>query len=85
MNWLLLFVPVAIGLEFLAPDRHLLIFVTSSLALLPLAAWVGLGHRIACDTHRRRSWRASQRDFGNAAELIIALVALRAGLHDVVE
>jgi len=31
MNWLLLFVQVAIGLEFLAPDRHLLIFVTSSL------------------------------------------------------
>ena len=42
MNWLLLFVPVAIGLEFLAPDRHLLIFVTSSLALLPLLrGWAG--------------------------------------------
>jgi Ca2+:H+ antiporter len=41
MNWLLIFVPVAIGPEFLAPDRHLLIFVTSSLALLPLTAWLG--------------------------------------------
>ena len=41
MNWLLLFVPVAIGLEVFAPERHLLIFITSSLALLPLAAWLG--------------------------------------------
>jgi hypothetical protein len=41
MNWLLLFVPIAIGLELLAPDRHLLVFVTSSLALLPLAMWLG--------------------------------------------
>jgi hypothetical protein len=32
MNWLLLFVPIAIGLELLAPDRHLLVFVTSSLS-----------------------------------------------------
>ena len=41
MNWLLLFVPVAIGLEFLAPDSHLLVFAASSLALLPLAMWLG--------------------------------------------
>ena len=34
-------VRVAIGLEFLAPDRHLSYFVTSSLALLPLAALLG--------------------------------------------
>ena len=41
MNWLLVFVPVAIGLEVLAPERHLLVFLASSLALLPLAAWMG--------------------------------------------
>ena len=41
MNWLLLFVPLAIGVEFLAPERHLLIFVTSCLAILPLAGWMG--------------------------------------------
>jgi Ca2+:H+ antiporter len=28
MNWLLLFVPIAIGLELLAPDRHLLVTFT---------------------------------------------------------
>ena len=30
MKWLLLFVPIAIVLEFLSPDRHLLIFVTQA-------------------------------------------------------
>lgn len=41
MNWLLIFVPVAIALEHLAPDRYLLIFATSCLAILPLAGWMG--------------------------------------------
>ena len=41
MNWLLLFIPLAIGLEILAPERHLLVFVMSSLAILPLAGWMG--------------------------------------------
>jgi Ca2+:H+ antiporter len=35
LNWLLLFVPVAIGLEFLAPGSHTLIFVASCLAIVP--------------------------------------------------
>jgi Ca2+/H+ antiporter len=41
MNWLLIFVPIAIGLEFLAPERYLLVFATSALAILPLAGWMG--------------------------------------------
>jgi Ca2+:H+ antiporter len=41
MNWLLLLVPVAIGLEHLAPERHLLIFATACIAILPLAARMG--------------------------------------------
>ena len=40
MNWLLLFVPITIGLEVLAPERHLLIFAASCLAILPLAGWL---------------------------------------------
>jgi len=41
MNWLLLFFPVAIGLEVLAPERYLLVFAASSCAILPLAGWMG--------------------------------------------
>ena len=85
MNWLLLFVPVAIGLEFLAPDRHLLIFVTSSLALLLLAAWLGWATEQLATRIGEGVGGPLNATFGNAAELIIALVALRAGLHDVVE
>lgn len=41
MDVLLVFVPIAIALEVLASDHHLLIFVASSLAILPLAGWKG--------------------------------------------
>ncbi len=85
MNWLLLFVPVAIGLELLAPDRHLPVFVTSSLALLPLAMWLGRATEQLAERMGEGVGGLLNATFGNAAELIIALVALRAGLHDVVE
>ena len=41
MNRLLIFVPIAIGLEYLAPERYLLVFATFALAILPLAGWMG--------------------------------------------
>ena len=85
MNWLLLFVPIAIGLELLAPDRHLLVFVTSSLALLPLAMWLGRATEQLAERMGEGVGGLLNATFGNAAELIIALVALHAGLHDVVE
>ena len=85
MNWLLLFVPVAIGLEFLAPDNHLLVFAASSLAPLPLAMWLGRATEQLAERMGEGVGGLLNATFGNAAELIIALVALRAGLHDVVE
>src|SRR6516165_227736 len=85
MNWLLLFVPVAIGLEFLAPERHLLVFATSSLAILPLAGWMGRATEQLAERMGEGVGGFLNATFGNAAELIIALVALRAGLHDVVK
>ena len=85
MNWLLFFVPVAIGLEYLAPDRHLTIFITSSLALLPLAMWLGRATERLAARLGEGVGGLLNATFGNAAELIIALAALRAGLHDVVE
>jgi Ca2+:H+ antiporter len=85
MNWLLIFFPIAIGLEIFAPDRHLLVFAASSLAILPLAGVDGPGHGTACGADGRRDWRASKCHFWQCRRLIIALVALRAGLHDVVK
>jgi Ca2+:H+ antiporter len=85
MNWLLLFVPVAIGVEVLAPERYLLVFVTSSLAILPLAGWMGRATEQLAEHFGEGVGGFLNATFGNAAELIIALAALRAGLHDVVK
>lgn len=41
MNWLLVFFPIAIVLETFAPERPLFVFIASSLAILPLAGWMG--------------------------------------------
>jgi Ca2+:H+ antiporter len=85
MSWLLLFFPVAIGLEILAPERHLLLFTTSSLAILPLAGWMGRATEQLADRMGEGVGGLLNATFGNAAELIIALAALHAGLYDVVK
>src|SRR5271166_1453533 len=85
LNWLLLFLPVAIALETLAPERHLLVFATSSLAILPLAGWMGTATEQLAARAGEGVGGLLNATFGNAAELIIALVALHAGLYDVVE
>ena len=43
MSWLLVLVPVAIALDHFAPERYLLVFVASSIAILPLVR-----HRFRC-------------------------------------
>ncbi len=85
LNWLLVFVPIAIGLEFIAPERHLLVFFTCGLAILPLAGWLGLATEQLADRTSEGVGGLLNATFGNAAELIIALAALRAGLPDVVK
>ena len=85
MNWMLIFVPVAIALEFAMPESHTLIFVMACLAIIPLAGW--LGH--ATEELARHTGEGVggllNATFGNAAELIIALMALRKGLYPVVK
>jgi Ca2+:H+ antiporter len=85
MNWLLIFVPVAIALEHFAGDRSLLIFITSSLAILPLAAFMGRATEQLAEHFGEGVGGLLNATFGNAAELIIAISALHAGLHDVVK
>ena len=82
---MLAFVPIAIALEYLAPQSHLLIFVAAAIAILPLAAWLGRATEQLADRSGEGVGGLLNATFGNAAELIIALAALRAGLHDVVK
>jgi Ca2+:H+ antiporter len=81
---LLIFVPISL----LAHVLHwsaLVIFITAALAILPLAAWMGTAtEEIAVVTGPSLGGLLNA-TFGNATELIIALVALRAGLVNVVK
>jgi Ca2+:H+ antiporter len=85
MNWLLIFVPIAIAVEHFAPHNHLAIFITAGVAILPLAAWMGRATEHLAERVGEGAGGLLNATFGNAAELIIALVALHAGLYDVVE
>ena len=85
LNWLLGFAPIAIALEYFAPAHYALIFVTAAIAILPLAGWLGRATEELADRSGEGIGGLLNATFGNAAELIIALAALRAGLHDVVK
>ena len=84
LDFLLIFVPVTIALEVLRADP-LLVFLSAGLAIIPLAGLLGRATE-HLTTHVGAGIGALlNASLGNAAELIIALVALREGLHDVVK
>lgn len=85
MNWLLIFVPITVALEHWAPQQKLAIFATSGIAILPLAAWMGRATEHLAERTGEGVGGLLNATFGNAAELIIAIVALRNGLHDIVK
>lgn len=85
LNWLLVFVPVTIGLHFLRPDLHTFIFISASLAIIPLAGWLGRATEHLAEKTGEGVGGLLNATFGNAAEMIIAFVALRRGLYDVVK
>jgi Ca2+:H+ antiporter len=85
LDWLLVFVPGAILLDFLAPERHTLIFVAACVAVVPLAGWLGKATEHLAERTTEGIGGLLNATFGNAAELIIALFALRSGLTEVVK
>lgn len=84
LDLLLLFVPVAIVLELLKAD-HLAVFISAGLAIIPLAGMLGRATEHLTAHVGAGVGGLLNASLGNAAELIIALVALREGLHDVVK
>lgn len=85
LDWLLVFVPLVAAGEMLAPRAHTAIFIGACLAILPLAGWMGRATEHVAEHTGEGIGGLLNATFGNAAELIIALMALRAGLHDVVK
>jgi Ca2+:H+ antiporter len=82
---LLVSVPVAGALEFLAPERQTAIFIASGVAILPLAAYIGYATEVLSRQLGGGIGGLLNATFGNVAELIIGVFALRGGLTDLVK
>jgi Ca2+:H+ antiporter len=86
MNWLLLFIPLALLARFWGPmHSDVLIFVFAGLAIIPLASWMGKATEHLAAHLGQGIGGLLNATFGNAAELIIALLALSQGLVGVVK
>ena len=83
VTWLLAFVPVALALEH-GGARPPLVFFAAALAIVPIAAWIVRSTEQLAHYTGDAVGGLLNATFGNAPELIIALVALRAGFFDMV-
>lgn len=83
LNLLLVMFPVALGLKYGggAPEW---VFIASCMAVIPLAGLMGRATEHISDRVGPGLGGLLNATFGNAAELIIAILALRAGLVNVV-
>ena len=87
-NWLLallIFFPIALVMEHVLHSSPLAIFLASSAAIIPLAALMGRATEQLAERLGEGVGGLLNATFGNAAELIIAIMALRAGLYDLVK
>ena len=76
-------IPVALYLQF-SRGNLVWLFVFASLAILPLAAWIGRSTEQLAARMGSTLGALFNATFGNFAEMVIAFFALRAGLVDVV-
>src|SRR5580765_5332708 len=83
LNWLLVFIPVSLALE----RAHVpppVLFFSAALAIVPIARLIVLSTEQLAFYTGDAVGGLLNATFGNAPELIIALVALRAGFFDMV-
>ena len=84
MNWLLTFIPVAIGLSWYEASPTV-VFATSALALVPLAKLMGDATDALAEFVGSTWGGLLSATLGNAPEIIIGYFALRQGLVTVVK
>ena len=82
---LLVFAPIALAVEHIAHGSAVLVFITSALAIIPMAGLMGRATEQLAERLGEGVGGLLNATFGNAAELIIAGLALSAGLHDLVK
>jgi Ca2+:H+ antiporter len=86
LDWLLIFVPIAVILRFWPGEvSSTALFFCSSLGIIPLAKWIGVATEELATRTGEGIGGLLNASFGNAAELIIALLALAHGLPGVVK
>jgi Ca2+:H+ antiporter len=84
LNWLLIFIPITLVLEHVTGLSPPILFFSAALAILPIAKMiVQATEQIAMRTGDAVGGLLNA-TFGNAPELIIATVALKAGYFDMV-
>lgn len=83
IHWLFVFIPVAFFLEYSHASAPL-IFFSTALSIIPIARLIGSATEQLATYTGDAVGGLLNATFGNFPELIIAIVALRAGLHDMV-
>lgn len=81
---LLVFIPISLAAESLEWGS-LVVFITSAIAIVPLAIWLSTATEEVALATGPTIGGLLNAVFGNATELIIALVALKAGLIEIVK
>src|SRR5215208_8398527 len=84
VNWLLLFVPVTAALEHVGPAPPPVLFFSAALAIVPIARLIVISTEQLATRTGDAIGGLLNATFGNAPELIISLVALRAGYLNMV-
>jgi Ca2+:H+ antiporter len=85
LDALLVFLPVALVLKHITHADSIYVFAASALAIVPLAGLMGKATEVLAERLGEGLGGLLNATFGNAAELIIAVLALRAGLYDLVK
>jgi Ca2+:H+ antiporter len=86
LNWLLIFVPIALALRFWPGlNNPTALFICSALAIIPAAGWIGRATEALAFRVGEGLGGLLNATFGNAAELIIAGIALYKGHMSVVK
>ena len=83
INWLLVFIPISLALEYAHVPPPVLFF-SAALAIVPIASLIVHSTEQLATRTGDAVGGLLNATFGNAPELIIALVALRAGFFDMV-
>ena len=81
---MLLFVPITIGAELLK-SGHLIVFILSIFAIIPLAALIAKTTESIAEVIGPSLGGLLNATFGNLTEMVVSIVALKAGLVEVVK